>query len=230
MRRVFYSICHAGLLALAYFGSDPYRIYLLVFRPSHRSGISSAEDEELIFIRRLRAYAEQIIHIVHLFYLVGACDEPGIDDLGIQLLIPLRKSLYLFCTRVLKIERWLMGHQEPDLFLCPAPADIVLVVVDVHFTGMFDPVVEKPRIRRVLHDRHAYFLCSHLCLLFGHSGDQSDRIVDLCKVGKYAGQYNAQGKHHCHLYDYADFPVASLLWPHALILPLFCLRKQNYRF
>ena len=136
----------------------PQRVDLLIIGAAHRPGVCAAEEEKLGVKRFLRHHAEQIVHVIGLLDLVQPCDEPGIGDLGIQLLILLRQRLQLFGGSIYQRQLGMPLLQQPALFGGHAVGGELLVIVDVHGVGVVVPVPDHPFERRVLHDRAPHFV------------------------------------------------------------------------
>ena len=201
---------HAGLKTLPDGDDVPQRIDLLVIGAAHRAGVRAAEEEELRVVRRLRDHAEQIVNVIGLLDLIQPRDEPGVGDLGIELLIGLRQRGELLRLRVDERDPRLTRDELAALFRRRALGVEVLVVVNVHRVRVGVPVPDEPLVGWILHDGALHLVRDLGGVLLGLLRHIAAREILLREIGQHPGDQNAEEKQKRDLKDDAA-PVFSLV-------------------
>ena len=141
---------HRLLLALRNRNDHAQRIDLFIIRPPDRAGIGAAEEEELAVVGLVGQHAEEVVDVIDLLDLIDAREQPGIADLGIQLLILLRELGEFVHAEVLQLNTRIAADEGLIPVLRQGPGAVVDIVLDLHFAAVLIPVVQQPAVGRIL--------------------------------------------------------------------------------
>ena len=180
------------------------RIDLTRFVAAHVVFTLGNEQDDPLVIRLLGHDAEQIICIIRLLHPVDSCDQPGVGDLRVQLLILLRKRLHILCRGIFRQKVRMAFHQETVFLGRPGIRAVIGIVLDVHLRVVFVPVVEHPFTGRILLDMapqiHRDMLRVFLKLVSHVShGERIQRVKR-----QQTDRHHSSDEEHCDLGQHTD--------------------------
>ena len=108
------------------------------------------EGKKLLLVRLLCHHTEKVIQIVGHLHIVDPVYEPGIDDLGIELLILRREGLNLLSGRIFQIEFRMTSYEQNIFLLCPCAVIVDCVILDIHIFSMLVPIAQQPVVCRII--------------------------------------------------------------------------------